>query len=407
MSLSAPGGMNVVNTIILAVDNGTDFEVGARGVPNYLGAPVIAPDGMMAWVSSKQDNILRGMLRDGNDLNFEHTVRAISSRIDLSSDSEDFGSRIDHDDSSLGSAGAFGLYGNYYFVTLETSREVAVIDAYQRSELFRFDVGRAPQGIVISPDGLRMYVHNFMDRTVSAFDLSALINLGSLTVNPIATYTTVANEALSIQVLNGKQLFYDARDTRLAQDAYLSCASCHNDGDADGRIWDLTGVGEGLRNTISLNGRGAPEHGPLHWTSNFDEVQDFEGQIRSLSGGTGLMDDADFNATSDPLGAPKAGLSIDLDALAAYVESLTSFGWSPNRMSNGDLTSDGVAGRTIFESNQCASCHKGEGYTDSASNTLHDIGTIKPSSGNRLGGPLTGLGYPNTSRIVVHSPLST
>ncbi len=59
-----------------------------------------------------------------------------------------------------------------------------------------------------------------------------------------------ATEKLAAQVLLGKQLFYDAQDTRLARDAYMSCASCHNDGGHDGRIWDLTGFGEGLRNTI-------------------------------------------------------------------------------------------------------------------------------------------------------------
>ena len=104
-------------------------------------------------------------------------------------------------------------------------------------------------------------------------------------------------------MLLGKQLFYDARDTRLARDRYMSCASCHNDGGHDGRVWDLTSLGEGLRNTISLRGRaGAP--GRLHWSDNFDEVQDFEGQIRTLAGGTGLMSDAAFNTgtRSQPLG---------------------------------------------------------------------------------------------------------
>ena len=86
-------------------------------------------------------------------------------------------------------------------------------------------------------------------------------------------------------MLQGKQFFYDARDTRLARDAYMSCATCHNDGGGDGRIWDLTGLGEGLRNTITLRGR-AGGQGFLHWTGNFDEVQDFEGQIRTLAGGT-------------------------------------------------------------------------------------------------------------------------
>ena len=86
-------------------------------------------------------------------------------------------------------------------------------------------------------------------------------------------------------MLLGKQLFYDARDTRLARDRYMSCATCHNDGGHDGRVWDLTGFGEGLRNTVSLRGR-AGAQGFLHWSNNFDEVQDFEGQIRTLAGGT-------------------------------------------------------------------------------------------------------------------------
>ena len=84
----------------------------------------------------------------------------------------------------------------------------------------------------------------------------------------------------------------------------MSCASCHNDGGHDGRIWDLTGMGEGLRNTVSLTRPRRQAHGFLHWSANFDEVQDFEGQIRTLAGGTGLMTDAAFNAgtRSQPLG---------------------------------------------------------------------------------------------------------
>ena len=68
----------------------------------------------------------------------------------------------------------------------------------------------------------------------------------------IATLNAVGTEKLAPNVLLGKQLFYDARDTRLARDRYMSCASCHNDGGHDGRVWDLTGFGEGLRNTINL-----------------------------------------------------------------------------------------------------------------------------------------------------------
>ena len=117
----------------------------------------------------------------------------------------------------------------------------------------------------------------------TCFDLTDLQNNGQWNLPKLATLQSVANEKLTAQVLLGKQLFYDARDTRLARDRYLSCATCHSDGAEDGRVWDLTGMGEGLRNTISLRGRSGGQ-GFLHWSENFDEVQDFEGQIRSSLG---------------------------------------------------------------------------------------------------------------------------
>src|SRR5690606_37499270 len=112
----------------------------------------------------KQDNIGRGTLRSGANLNFQNTVRAISSRIDLTAGAEDYGRRIDHDNASVASAAAYDPFGIYLFVALETSREVAVVDAHGGHEMFRFDVGRAPQGLAVSPDGSRLYVNNFMDR---------------------------------------------------------------------------------------------------------------------------------------------------------------------------------------------------------------------------------------------------
>ena len=62
-------------------------------------------------------------------------------------------------------------------------------------------------------------------------------------------------------------------------------------------------------------------------------MQDFEGQIRSLAGGTGLMTDAQFDTgtRSQPLGDCQGGRERDLDALAAYVASLNTFASSPLR----------------------------------------------------------------------------
>jgi YVTN family beta-propeller protein len=398
--------MTVNRTITLAHSDKEDGEVQGRGIPNYLGAAVLSPDGKAAWVPSKQDNVARGTLRDGQPLDFQNTVRAISSRIDLAGNAEDLAARVDHDNASVASAALFDPKGVYLFVALETSREVAVVDAHGKHELFRFDATLAPQGLALTPDGKALVVNNFMSRTVQVFDLKPLLQLGQFNVPLTATFATVGNDKLAPEVLRGKQLFYDARDLRLARDGYLSCASCHNDGGHDGRVWDLTGFGEGLRNTVALRGRGGMGHGGLHWSNNFDEVQDFEGQIRALAGGTGLMSDDSFaqGTRSQPLGDAKAGLSADLDALAAYVDSLKTFDPSPKRPSGSTLSSAATAGKALFVSMNCGSCHGGAAFTLSGSGTLSNVGTIKPASGKRLGGPLTGIDVPTLRDVWATAP---
>jgi YVTN family beta-propeller protein len=390
-----PVAWSVRSGILLAPSLRDDGSVEGRGVPNYLGAPVVSPDGFSAWVPSKQDNVARGSLRDGLNLDFQNTVRAVSSRIDLTSESENPAIRVDHDNAGVAAAGAFHPTGAYLFVALETSRQVAVVNASAGTELFRIEVGRAPQGLAVSSDGTRLYVQNFMDRSLSVIDLTPLVGFGEFRAPVLATMTSVGSERLAPTVLVGKQLFYDARDPRLARDAYLSCASCHADGGHDGRVWDFTGFGEGLRNTISLVGRGGGQ-GRLHFSANFDEVQDFEGQIRAFAAGTGLLPDAVYLAgtRSQPLGDPKAGLGVELDALALYVASLTSPSTSPYR-DQGALTPDGVLGRELFVSRGCTSCHYGNTFSDESGAELRDIGTLKPSSGFRLSGPLEGIDVPS------------
>lgn len=390
-------------TVVLAHSTKADSTTQGRGVPNYLGAPAIAPDGLSAWVPSKQDNIYRGRLRDGIDLNFESTVRAVDSRIALGTLAEDTTARIDHDNASLASASVFHPSGAYLFTALETSRQIAVVDPVGQRELFRVDTGRAPQGLAVSADGRTLFVTNFMDRSVGVYDLGPLTGFGQFALPAKATLAAVATEKLATQVLRGKQFFYDARDTRLSRDGYMSCASCHNDGSQDGRTWDLTGLGEGLRNTGALRGRA--QQGRLHWSGNFDEVQDFEAQIRTLAGGTGLMTDAQFGTGTrgQPLGDAKAGVSADLDALAAYVASLDTFAASPARPADGTLTALAVTGRTVFQ-NQCASCHGGAAFTASAAGVLKDIGTLKPTSGTRLGATLTGIDIPTLRDVWATAP---
>ena len=284
----------------------------------------------------------------------------------------------------------FSPLGDWAFVALSGNNLIDVRDVYSGSSVAGLDTGLAPQGLALSPDGSLLFTHNFMQRSVSVFDVSELSSGSGVSAFPLATIPTVNNEALAPTVLAGKQIFYNAADTRMGLDGYLSCATCHLDGGQDGRVWDFTDRGEGLRNTIDLRGRAGTGHGNVHWTANFDEIQDFENDIRNAFGGTGFLSDPQFGQTSDPLGLPKAGLSADLDALAAYVTSLTTLPDSPYRAADGSLTPNAEAGRVLFVNSGCATCHSGTSFTDGQ---RHDVGTIQPSSGTGIGVPLQGVGF--------------
>ena len=177
----------------------------------------------------------------------------------------------------------------------------------------------------------------------------------------------------------------------------MSCASCHFDGGHDGRTWDLSQFGEGLRNTLDLRGKAGMGQGPLHWSGNFDEVQDFEGQIRALNQGDGLLPTTLLNAHGKAVepadGEPKAGLSKALDQLAAYVASLDRTPANPARPAAG-LSPAARRGREQFIALDCMSCHAGAAFTDSAPGVRHDVGTLTAASGERLGRQLDGLDTP-------------
>lgn len=118
------------------------------------------------------------------------------------------------------------------------------------------------------------------------------------------------------------------------------------------------------------------------------------------------MTDAQFSAgtRSAPLGDAKAGISSDLDALAAYVASLNAFEPAPARPSATALSAAATAGKSVFVSMNCASCHAGAAFTDSGAGTLMNIGTIKSSSGSRLFGPLTGIDVPTLRDVWATAP---
>lgn len=368
--------------------SGVDTNSSARGIPNYLRSLAISPDGTQAALPAKIDNIHRGTRRDG--LRREHNVltRGILSTIDLSSNSEILSRRIEFVNNSQPTAVAYSSDGNHLYAVHEGSRAFEVIDVRTGAIQYQATLGFAPAGVVVSSDGRQVFVHNWLSRTLSIIDAAAVSSGGAAPV--IRTVSLVSEEALSNTLLLGKRLFHDSADPRLSAQRYISCAACHDEGGQDGRVYDFSDVGEGLRNTADMRGRGNMEDGNVHWTANFDEIQDFESAVREIFGGTGLMTDDDFNATSvaiDP-DRMKTGRSFALDALAAFVDTFDDHGLSPYRLSNGALTSQALSGRQVFENVSCATCHSGSNFTDSPLGGSHNIGTVDADTGFRFGQPL-------------------
>lgn len=222
-------------------------------------------------------------------------------------------------------------------------------------------LGNNPRAVRCVPDGSAVLVYNALDFEVVAFSLrdGKEISRVAVTQNP-----------LSEQLLLGKKLFYTALSPMTSR-GWISCSSCHPDGDADGRTWQQP---EGLRNTQPMAGL-AWTH-PLHWSADRDEVQDFEHTIRGrLMQGPGLMK----GALPDAMAEKITGRSASLDALAVYTNS-HRFPMSPHAKQG--LTESAKRGRDLFHSaeTKCAVCHKGPFYTDSqpfANDRLlmHDVGT--------------------------------
>jgi YVTN family beta-propeller protein len=246
-----------------------------------------------------------------------------------------------------------------------------VLDDNYRELSFRkwLSPGLNPRAVRFAPDGATFYVYTALDFTVTAYDPQTASQVAKI---------VVCENPLGDEILRGKILFYSALEPMVGR-RWISCSSCHPDGDPDGRTWQNP---EGLRNTNSLFGM-AWTH-PIHWSSDRDEVQDFEHTIRSeLMQGRGLIKGSVHGALDEP----NRGRSADLDALAAYSNS-HKFTLSPH--ARGGLSEAAQRGREIFFSNEarCAECHSGPFFTDSRMEKpfrRHDVGTGTEDKGEKMG----------------------
>jgi large repetitive protein len=386
----------------------------ANGLPNYLESIAIEPVEGKAWITGKKDNIDKGLFQNGEFITSTHTLRTLIAQIDLKKMSEDVTRRRDLDNAEGVNSVAFTPEGDFGFVSVRGNNSVAIYDIeYDKIDPLneiepqtRFRVESAPVGITYLSQENTLAVQNTLSRSVSFINMFDYYNRENGNIFEIKNVPSITQDKLSPMLLQGKKFFYNSQDSLLGRgfhstmsdDGYISCVACHMDGGHDGRVWDFTHRGEGLRNTIDLRGKGGMNHGLLHWSANFNEVQDFENDIRFFFGGTGLLADELFDKTKNTFGLNKTGLSEKLDSLAAYVTSLSKekIPPSPYRLPNGSNTIAAKRGAIIFKRRKCETCHALPQYTSSniAKLNLVDVGTVGESSGKRMNQKLTGFDIP-------------
>ena len=269
------------------------------------------------------------------------------------------------------------------------------------------NAGKNPQGIAINSVGTRAYVINFVSRNLSVVDLTndSVIAVASSSALPAPGSQGETN-------LVGAEMFFSSRgnfDTipgtnslrnRLSSEGWQACSSCHFKGLTDGVIWQFNA---GPRKSVPLNATFSPHNRTqqrvLNYSAIFDEIEDFEANIRNVSGpgnlatpingnsldpnhGLLIGDSGDLNVAPSAVNAfalPNAGrpqVTVTLPGSANKVPALTALReWVRNavRTPNSPLLlaylpgaptqAEINQGRSLFLQSGCANCHGGLNWT--------------------------------------------
>jgi YVTN family beta-propeller protein len=323
---------------------------------------VISPDGQRAYIPHTRANT------SNRALTFDTTVFPLVSFIDLSANQHLVGEQLDLatlDPPGVGLPFDAALTPNSaeLWVLNAASNDVTVIDLDTRMRAAHIEVGDNPRGIALSSDGATAYVNNTLAGTVSVIDTSAY------TVTSVITSTQIPLPPL---LLKGKRLFHSSNEPRLSNAQWIACNTCHFEGEHDGRTWFFGFAGP--RNTTSL--LGMIETYPLRWSGEWDESADSEFANRKENFGSGLMV-GEMNCSLTPPDCvnhpPNQGQDDDLDALAAFIDSLP-IPLSPDHANGQPLNEAEQRGRDIFYDPKlgCLTCHPPPLYTDQKK---HDVGT--------------------------------
>jgi DNA-binding beta-propeller fold protein YncE len=245
----------------------------------------------------------------------------------------------------------------------------------------RLQTGNMPTGVVMSSDSKRAYVVNELNMSVTALDLAN----NAVLARDMESSAPPALDSQEHRNLVGKLVFFTAlgvpdsgvfetalRDIiplenrgKASDNAWSSCASCHEDGHSDNVTWIFE---TGPRQTIPLEGMFTHDkpavadrlldQRALNWSAVRGSNTDFNQNAIGIQGGTGF---AKLTKNGDRTGlvfnhGPVFGISDSLDALQEWATTIRA-------PIVPDLANE-QAGRAVFDAN-CASCHGGAKWTKS------------------------------------------
>ncbi len=258
-------------------------------------------------------------------------------------------------------------------------------DPVDPTRVHQIKVGKNPRGIVINPNDTRAYVMNYVSRNVTVI---ALTGGPERVIATMRSAPLPAPGTLEAVVHVGKELYntsvgeFDPPSPgappiigRMSKSGWGSCASCHPNGLSDNVVWIFPA---GPRRTIAQHADfdfADPQRKGmriLNWSANRDEQEDFELNIRGVSGGAGLIV-LDDGVTPDPnvkdltpiASAHRRQLKVRginaWDAIKAYVQFGIRAPKSPV------LKTDPLVatGERVFRSANCQSCHGTANWTTS------------------------------------------
>lgn len=258
-------------------------------------------------------------------------------------------------------------------------------DPLDATRVLQIPTGRNPRGIVVNGTDTRAYVMNYISRDVTVLDLTATREVA------IATFSSAvlpASGTLADKIHIGKELYntsvgvFDPATPggapitgRMSAAGWGACSACHPFGLSDDVVWIFAA---GPRRTV-------PQHTDfdqtdpdrttqraLNWSAIFDEEEDFELNIRGVSGGLGIIvladgvsQDTNVQAFTPLANANRNQLKVrgvgGWDALKAFVQFGIRAPISPVAAGEPDV----VAGRALFQAANCQLCHGGPQWTSS------------------------------------------